>query len=128
MTDQTLVALRFLAIGFLCGLVFLPLLKGLSRRKSNPRIPTVLGCAVPLAAHEIDFSKRYKLYTGSRFSDSPSEHFSGVRIVGYVEKEDREGGKFYRDWIVGELPDGRKLYLMPGSIQFMEEMIDGQNA
>ena len=81
----------------------------------------MLGSAVPLTKHTIDFSKRYNISTSSRFGDGVAREFRGVRIVGFVEKQEDSGGKFSEDWIVAELPDARKLYITPQSIQVTEE-------
>ena len=105
-------------LGVVVGVIFVGTVVANSRRKRH--VPTVLGSAVPLTRHTIDFSKRYNISTGSRFGEGASREFHSVRIVGYVEKQEDGGGKFSEDWIVAELPDVRKLYLTPQSIQVME--------
>jgi hypothetical protein len=112
----------YFILGLVCGMVAVPILRALFSFRKH--VPTVLGSSVPLTSHSIDFSRRYTIYTGGRFSESSSTAFHAVRIVGYVEKQARAGDKYYEDWIVAELPDGRKLYLTPHSIKFMEEVSD----
>ena len=111
--------LGYILIGFFLGLIVVGSVTAHNRRKRH--IPTVLGSAVPLTRHTIDFSRRYNISTGSRFGERTGREFHAVKIVGYVEKQEDGGGKFSEDWIVGELSDARKLYLTPQSIQVMEE-------
>ena len=111
----------YILVGFFLGLVANSLMTA-NRRKR--RIPTVLGSSVPLTPHTIDFARRYNISTASRFGEGAIREFHAVRIVGYVEKQDDTGSKFSGDWIVAELPDSRKLYLLPQSIQVMEEVPD----
>ena len=106
-------------LGLVVGIIFVGTVVANTRRKRH--VPTVLGSAVPLTRHTIDFSRRYNISTGSRYGEGASREFRAVRIVGFVEKQGDSGGKFSEDWIVIELPDTRKLYLTPQSIQVMEE-------
>ena len=97
-----------------------------ANRRQRGRVPTVLGSPVPLAAHTIDFTRRFNISAGGgdRYGGSgggPRE-FHAARVVGYVGKELGGGGKFYEEWIVLELPDGRKFYITPHSIRVMEEL------
>ena len=108
-----------LILGFFAGTIVTGILSAKARRKRH--VPTVLGSAVPLTGHIIDFSKRYNISISNRYREGVTREFHGVRIVGYVEKQEDSGGKFYEDWIVAELADARKIYLIPQSIQVMEE-------
>ncbi len=109
----------FFILGLFVGMVIISV--AMSNRRRKDYVPTVLGSSVPLATHTIDFSRRYDVSTSSRYGDGPSREFRAIRIVGYVDNQAGSVGKFSEDWIVAELPDNRKIYLTPRSIQVMEE-------
>ena len=108
-------------IGLIVGMMIVAITSA-NARSRRPSVPTVLGSTVPLAAHSIDFSRRYHVFTGSdRFGEGNRE-FRDVRVVGYVGKEQDAGGKFSQEWIVLVSADGRKFYISPHSIRVMEEL------
>lgn len=91
------------------------------RRKA----PKLAGTTIPEIGDGLDISKRYEIvYTGGDFGGQFAERLSGVRIVGYVGRDDDGSvSKMYMRgrWLVVEFADCRRAYLMPHSIVSLQE-------
>jgi hypothetical protein len=102
--------------GLLCGCA--------SPQRDRP--PTIAGQTVPNENVVLDFTKRYDLVCRDGQS---SRTYSGCRILGYTGETVRDAdgsysksyyGHFGR-WLVVELSDGRRVFMSPSSIAFLEE-------
>lgn len=87
--------------------------------------PKLAGTAIPETGEGLDIAKRYDIvYSGGDYGGQFAERLHGVRIVGYVGREDDEMvSKMYLRgrWLVVEFADGRRAYLMPHSIVSLQE-------
>jgi hypothetical protein len=92
-------------------------------KKKKP--PKLAGTAIPETGEGLDIGKRYDIiYSGGDYGSQFTERLQGVRIVGYIGKDDDEPvGKMYLQsrWLVVEFADGRRAYLMPHSIVSLQE-------
>lgn len=108
---------------FLCGGIVTWLSQRLRSRKKQPKLA---GTEIPQIGQGLDISKRYDIvYTGGDFSGHFVERLQAVRIVGYVGRENDESvSKMYMRgrWLVVELADQRRAYLMPHSIVSLLEL------
>ena len=84
------------------------------------------GQAVPNENIIIDFTKRYNLVCDD---GNASRTYQSCRVLGYTGDTVREAdgsmkanyGHFGR-WLVVQLPGGRRVFMSPGSIRFLEEV------
>ena len=94
-------------------------------RKKNKKLPKLAGTTVPQVGEGLDISKRYDIvYSGGDYSSQFVERLEGIKIIGYVGRDDDESvGKMYlrSRWLVVEFSDGRKAYLMPHAIMSLQE-------
>jgi hypothetical protein len=89
------------------------------------RPPEIAGQAVPDKNIVIDFTKRYNLVCEDAGS---SRTYSSCRVLGYTGDTVRDAdgsmksnyGHFGR-WLAVQLPGGRRVFMSPSSIQFLEE-------
>ena len=107
---------------FVCGGT-VGLVGSFFRGKKKP--PKLAGTPIPEIGTGLDISKRYDIvYSGGDYSGQFVERLHGVKIVGYVGRDDDESvSKMYMRgrWLVVELPDSRRTYLMPHSIVSLQE-------
>lgn len=91
------------------------------RRKA----PKLAGTTIPEIGEGLDIAKRYDIvYSGGDFGGHFVERLHGVRIVGYVGRDDDGSvSKMYLRgrWLVVEFADGRRAYLMPHAIVSLQE-------
>jgi hypothetical protein len=87
--------------------------------------PTLAGQPVPNQNLVIDFTKRYNLVCRE---GQTSRTYQGCRVLGYtgdtVREADGSLSKTYSQferWLVIRLLDGRRVFLSPSSIAFLEE-------
>jgi hypothetical protein len=97
-----------------------------SKFRRKPKPPKLAGTAIPEIGEGLDINKRYDIvYSGGGdFSTQFSERLHGVKIIGYVGRDDDESvSKMYMRgrWLVVEFADGRRAYLMPRSIISLQE-------
>jgi hypothetical protein len=89
------------------------------------RPPQLAGQAVPDENIVIDFRKRYNLVCEDA---GTSRTYSSCRVLGYTGDTVRDAdgsmksnyGHFGR-WLAVQLPGGRRVFMSPSSIQFLEE-------
>ena len=89
------------------------------------RPPELAGQPVPNQNIVIDFTKRYTLVC---HVGQTSKTYQACRVLGYTGDTVREAdgslsktyGQFGR-WLAIQLPGGRRVFLSPSSIQFLEE-------
>lgn len=102
---------------FVCGGLVSWLGRFLRSRKRHPKLA---GTVIPEIGQGLDVNKRYDIvYSGGDFGSQLCERIQNVRIVGYVGHADDESisKQFMRGrWLVVELADQRRAYLMPHSI------------
>lgn len=99
--------------------------EALFRKKKPPRLA---GAAVPETGDALDIAKRYDIvYSGGDYGSQFVERLAGVRIVGYIGRDDETVGKMYMQsrWLVVEFADGRRAYLMPHAIVSLQESAPG---
>lgn len=106
-----------------------------------PRPPELAGQQVPNSVFDIRFDKRYDLFC-SFFSEEPTI-YHGCKFLGFTGRGEesnpsgRSGGgmfsspsgsgSYYYDsrhfdhWLVIELKDGRRAYIPPESVKYIEE-------
>src|ERR1700687_1928165 len=91
---------------FLCGAA-VAALGSFYRSKKPP--PKLAGTAIPQIGEGFDINKRYDIaYSGGDYGSHFVERLQGVRIVGYVGKDDDEAvDKMYMRsrWLVVEFAD-----------------------
>jgi hypothetical protein len=96
------------------------------------RAPKLAGTAIPEIGEGLDIGKRYDIvYSGGDYGGQFAERLHGVRIVGYVGRDDDESvSKMYMRgrWLVVEFADGRRAYLMPHSIVSLQESAPAEPA
>ena len=113
--------MKALLLSALSGL----LLTSCSTRPVADRPPELAGQTVPNENIIIDFTKRYNLVCDD---GGTSKTYLSCRVLGYTGDtvRDAEGsmksnyGHFGR-WLVVQLPGGRRVFMSPTSISFMEE-------
>jgi len=92
------------------------------RGKKSPRIA---GTAIPETGENLDITKPYDIaYSGGDRGERIAERLFGVKIVGYVGREDDESvSTMYMPgrWLVVQFADGRRAYLLPQSIVSLQE-------
>ena len=102
------------------------LLPSCATRRAPDRPPELAGQAVPNENIVIDFTKRYDLVCQDA---DIMKTYQACRVLGYTGDtvRDPEGtvskafvSNFSR-WLAIKLPDGRRVFLSPSSIRFMEE-------
>jgi len=88
--------------------------------------PQIVGTQLPVLNESIDLSKRYDILYGERY-ETAREKLSNVQILGYL-RSDRDEIRRPNDysmegsrWLVVGLPDGRRAYLRPQSVQWLVE-------
>lgn len=109
----------------LCSIVFSALLLASCVSPPTDRPPELAGQLVPNENIVIDFAKRYHLVCQD---GQTSRTYQACRILGYTGDTVREAdgsmsksyGHFGR-WLAVQLPAGRRVFLSPGSIRFLEE-------
>ena len=115
----TCVIVLLFVFGAFCAIV------GSLIRKKNKKLPKLAGTTVPQVGEGLDISKRYDIvYSGGDYSSQFVERLEGIKIIGYVGRDDDESvGKMYlrSRWLVVEFSDGRKAYLMPHAIMSLQE-------
>ncbi len=105
-----------------------------------PRPPELAGQQVPNSVFEIRFEKRYDLFC-SFFPEEPTI-YHGCKFLGFTGRGEesnrsaRSGGvfsgssgsgsyypesEFFEHWLVIELKDGRRAYIPPRSVKYIEE-------
>lgn len=92
---------------------------------THDRPPELAGQPVPNQNIVIDFTKRYNLVCQD---GQTSRTYQACRVLGYTGDTVREAdgtlsktyGQFGR-WLAVQLPGGRRVFLSPSSIRFMEE-------
>jgi hypothetical protein len=113
----------------LCFLIiwFWVTISSLFKGKKKP--PKLAGTAIPETGEGLDIGKRYDIvYSGGDYGSHFTERLLGVRIVGYIGKDDDEPvGKMYLQsrWLVVEFADRRRAYLMPHAIVSLQESAAG---
>ena len=99
-------------------------IKFLGRKNAKP-LPKLAGTSVPQLGEGLDINKRYDIvYSGGDYSSQYVERVEGIKIIGYVGRDDDETvGKMYlrSRGLVVEFADGRKAYLMPHAIMSLQE-------
>lgn len=109
---------------FICCGIMAYISAWISGLRNKPK-PRLAGAVIPILGDGLEISKRYDIvYGGGDYGSQVVERIEGVRIVGYVGKEDDEAvGKMYirSRWLVVEFADGRLAYLMPHSIISLTE-------
>ena len=107
---------------YLCGAGMAALA---SRFRGRAKLPKLAGTAIPEIGEGLDFSKRYDIVcSGGDYGGQFVERLHGVRIIGYVGKDDDEAvGKMYMRsrWPLVEFGDGRLAFLMPHAIMSLPE-------
>ncbi len=89
------------------------------------RPPELAGQPVPNQNILIDFTKRYNLVCNE---GQTTKTYQACRVLGYTGDTVREAdgslsktyGQFGR-WLAVQLPGGRRVFLSPSSIRFLEE-------
>jgi hypothetical protein len=113
---------------FVCGGT-IALLSSFLQTKKKP--PKLAGTAIPETGEGLDISKRYDIvYSGGDYGGQFAERLHGVRIIGYVGRDDDESvSKTYMRgrWLVVEFADARRAYLMPHSIVSLQESAPDQS-
>ncbi len=88
-------------------------------------LPKAFGAAIPETDLELDISKPYDIvYNGGNFGGEFADRIEGIRIVGYVGRDEPESFSklFIRGrWLVVEYPDKRRAFVMPHSIVSLKE-------
>lgn len=130
-----------LAGGLLAGLLFAAFVWGLAPRPA-PGPPELAGQKVPNAVHVIRFDRKYDLYC-TFFRDEPTT-YRGCKILGFTASgKEKSGqasapefvgfsspsgsgsayasGRHFEQWLVLELADGRKCFIPPGAVRYIEE-------
>jgi hypothetical protein len=107
----------------LCFMLFImcaagyALLRSLLGPKKQPKLA---GTVIPELGQGLDISKHFDIvYSGGDHGSHIVERLQGVRILGYVGNDsDQSVGKMYMRsrWLVVEVSDGRRAYLMPHAI------------
>jgi hypothetical protein len=108
-------------LGFLGGVVFTLIVAVKSKKKKPPKLA---GTAIPEIGDGLDIVKRYDIVYSGDYGSPFVEKLLGVRILGYVGREDDETiSKMYMRgrWLVVEFSDGRRAYLMPHAILSLQE-------
>lgn len=114
-----------LAGGVLSGFLIVTLLIiGLVyvNRPLPPQPPELGGQKVPSKIYEISFEKRYDLFCAF-FKEEPTT-YRNCKILGFTGQEEESAGskgRYFSHWLVLELSDGRRAYLAPESIKYIEE-------
>jgi len=94
--------------------------------------PKLAGTTIPELGEGLDIKKRYHIvHSGGDFGSQFVERLQGVRIIGYVGKDDEEAlGKMYMRsrWLVVEFSDGRKAYLMPRAIISLQQALAAEQS
>jgi len=133
-----------LAGTLLAGLLFVVFVWGLAQSSAPaaPRPPELAGQQVPNAVHEIRFDRTYDLYC-TFFRDEPTT-YRGCKILGFTGRGGQKSvqasapefvgfsnpsgsgsaygsGRYFEQWLVLELADGRKSFIPPGSVRYIEE-------
>jgi len=102
---------------FICGGLVSWLGTFLRSKKNHPKLA---GTVIPEIGQGLDVNKRYDIvYSGGDFGSQISERIENVRIIGYVGRADDESlsKQFMRGrWLVVEMTDQRRAYLMPHAI------------
>lgn len=102
---------------FICVGLFAWLSDIFRRRRHQPKLA---GTIIPEIGQGLDVNKRFDIaYSSGDFGSQTIERIQNVRIVGYVGHADDESvsKQFMRGrWLVVELSDQRRAYLMPHSI------------
>ncbi len=110
-------------------------------RPQAPRPPELGGQQVPNSVFDIRFDKRYDLFC-SFFGEEPTI-YHGCKILGFTGRGEEStrsapsgGGVFsgpsgsgsygsdssyFEHWLVIELKDGRRAYIPPTSVKYIEE-------
>lgn len=109
----------------LCSTLLSALLLASCATTSPDHPPELAGQPVPNENIVIDFSKRYNLICRD---GQTSRIYQACRILGYTGDTVRDAdgslsksyGHFGR-WLAVQLPTGRRVFLSPGSIGFLEE-------
>jgi hypothetical protein len=108
--------------GFFMSVAAIALVVSFFQKKIPPKLA---GTFIPELEEGIDIQKRYDIvYSGGDYGSQVKEKLEGVRIIGYVGKDDDETvGKMYlrSRWLVVDFEDGRKAYLMPHAIISLQE-------
>jgi hypothetical protein len=101
-----------------------------ARTYASPQPPIIAGQAVSASVVAIDFTKRYDLHC-SLLADKLTV-YGKCKIIGFTGEAGSGSsgpsigyGGFYayyfNAWLVLEREDGRRAYLPPSSLKFMEE-------
>ncbi len=122
-----------IAMFFVCGCALAGALAVVASFFGGRRKPPKLaGTAIPEIGDGLDIVKRYDIvYSGGDCGGQFAERIRGVRIVGYVGRQDDESvSKMYMQgrWLVVEFADGRRAYLMPHSIVSLQESVTADHA
>ena len=87
--------------------------------------PELAGQPVPNENIVIDFTKRYNLVCDD---GDASRTYQSCRVLGYTGDTVREADGstkanygHFRRWLVVQLPGGRRVFMSPSNIRFLEE-------
>ncbi len=119
------------AVGYITTIIVLVFLCGkaislfVSYFADKTPLPKAFGAAIPETDLELDISKPYDIvYSGGNFGGEFADRIEGIRIVGYVGRDEPESFSklFIRGrWLVVEYPDNRRAFVMPHSIVSLKE-------
>lgn len=117
--------LVFLLSGILVGSVSFAALRSCFSHQPE-RAPELGGQEVPKEKFVIDFSRHYNIILSDYRSQSKYEN---GKILGYTGETVRESSGItskgygnFSHWLVIELADGRRVYLSPGNVSYLEEV------
>lgn len=94
----------------------------IARHILGRRSPQIVGADLPATDARIDLSKRYDIVYGAPYG-ATNEKLISVRILGYLRSDwDQTTGEYMDSrWLVVELADGRRAYLRPRSVLWLQE-------
>ena len=109
-------------IGFVAGALLITSLNRAGKKDAAPAPPAIAGAKVPAKLHTIDFTFRYDIICSS------DRTYRNCRILGFTGEKKRNSGGYFSEyenyleqWLVLELPDGRKAYVPPHQIFAFEQ-------
>lgn len=87
------------------------------------RSSQIVGARLPVCDAAIDLAKRFDISIGQGHGGTPGEKFLNVRILGYLSSDRDETAGEYIDsrWLVVEFADGRRAFLRPRYVQWLQE-------
>lgn len=126
MKSRDLAFLLVGAVGAGAALAAMLALVGPGSRAKVP--PTVAGQPVPAQHIELNFSNRFNVYTRNSASN---QVWLSCLFVGFTGQPIEDRGfssdsrySFFRQWLVLEPRSGRRVYLRPESVDYIEDADD----